>query len=90
MPLTDKELALRYLAFAEDLILQSSAYQLLLNRHVPNWQDEFQAILDRCGEQTKQAIHERLEATWTQTFEAPDLSTVVEQMIEGIQRNDPK
>jgi hypothetical protein len=90
MPLTDKELALRYLAFAEDLILQSSIQQLLLSQYVPNWQDEYQSILDRCGTQTKQSIHESLEATWTQTFEAPDLSSVVAQLLEGIQRNDPK
>jgi len=90
MPLTDKELALRLLGFAEDLIIQSSAHQLLLNQHVPNWQDEYQAILDRSGAETKQLVHQRLESMWTQIFEAPDLSTVVEQLLRDVPRNDPK
>ena len=90
MQLTDKEYALKILGFAEELILQWAAQQLLLNQHVPNWQQEYQAILDRSGSQTKQQIHDRLEAMRTQIFEAPDLSSVVEQLVEGIQRNDPK
>jgi hypothetical protein len=90
MSLTDKELALRFLGFAEDLIFQSSIHQLLLNQHVPDWQNKYQSILERCGPQTKELIHQSLEATWTQTFEAPDLSTVVKRLVEDIERNDPK
>ena len=90
MLLTDKELALKLLGFAEDLIIQSSAHQLLLNQHVPNWQDEYQAILGRCGTETKQLVHERLESMWTQIFEAPDVSSVVKDLLKDIPEIDPQ
>jgi hypothetical protein len=87
MPLSDKELALKILEFAENCVLESAIYQVLLGQHVPNWQSEYQRILAQSGEVQKM-IHEKLDTMRERVFEAPDLSAVVEQLLKDIQKND--
>ncbi len=89
MPLSDKEFALKILDFVERCILESAAYQVLLNKHVPNWRQECDDLLAQSAEVHK-TVHENLEPMRNQVFEAPDLSSVVEQLLQDSQRNDPK
>jgi len=89
MPLTDKEIALKLLDFAEEFLIQSAIYQVLLNRHVPTWQSEYQRMLAQAGAETRKLIHEMLEPMRSRVFEAPDLSTVVEQLLRDIPKSHP-
>jgi hypothetical protein len=89
MPLSDKEFALKILEFAESCILESAIQQVLLSKHVPNWRDEYQAILAHSDE-VRQMIHQKVDPMRDRVFEAPDLSTVVEQLLRDVPRNDPR
>jgi hypothetical protein len=90
MPLTDKEIALQFLDHIEGYVVQTGILQNILTHHVPNWQEEYR-ILSHRGEAGALALaRKQLEPMRNLVLEAPDLSTVVEQLLRDIPRNDPK
>ncbi len=90
MPLTDKEIALQFLSHIENYLVQTSLLQNILDHRVPNWQQEYRTMLQR-GEGVARALARiQLEPMRNLVLEAPDLSSVVEQILKDIPRNDPK
>jgi hypothetical protein len=90
MPLTDKEIGLRFLDHIEDFLIQTGLLQSILGRHVPNWKQEYSRLLDRGKEGARNLAHQQLEPLRDLILQAPDLSSVVEQLLKDIPKNDPE
>jgi hypothetical protein len=90
MPLTDKEIALQFLEHIENYLVQTSLLQNILTHHVPNWQQEYNALLRRGEAGARGLARLQLQPMRNLVLEAPDLSSVVEQLLKDIPRNDPK
>jgi hypothetical protein len=90
MPLTDKEIALQFLDHIEGFVVQTSLLQNILSHHVPNWQDEYRSLLRRGETGARALARQQLQPMRNLVLEAPDLSSVVEQLLKDIPKNDPE
>lgn len=89
MPLTDKEIALQLLQLMEDLMVRQVLLQIMLQRRDPDWQQKYQKQLEQNDSAAREAIRPHLERARTLLLEAPDLTSVVEQLLRDIPRSDP-
>jgi hypothetical protein len=90
MPLTDKEIALQFLEHIETFLVQTTLLQSMLEYHVPNWQKEYRAAFRRGEAGARTLARQQLEPFRNLVLEAPDLSSVVEQLLKDIPKNDPE
>ncbi len=90
MSLTDKEIALQFLEHIENFLVQTSLLQSILSHHVPNWQKEYSALLHRGEAGARMIARLQLQPMRDLVLEAPDLSSVVEQILKDIPKNDPE
>jgi hypothetical protein len=88
MPKTDKELALELIDLMETLMAQNSLLMVMLQRHDPNWQQKFQRFFAQNQVAARLELRVRLDQARTRILEAPDLSSVVEQLLKDIPRNE--
>jgi hypothetical protein len=90
MPLTDKEIAIQLLELTENLMVRDTILQIMLQRRDPDWQQKYQKVFAQNQDAVRKAIRPNLERARTLVLEAPDLSTVVEQLLRDIPRNNPE
>ncbi len=90
MPFTDKEIALQFLEHIESFLVQTTLLQNILEHRVPNWQQEYRALLDRGEAGARILVRKQLEPFRNLVLEAPDLSSVVEQLLKDIPKNEPE
>jgi hypothetical protein len=90
MPLTDKEIALQFLHHIENFLVQTTLLQHMLDRRDPNWKVEYRALLRRGEAGARGIARQTLEPFRNLVLEAPDLSSVVEQLLKDIPKNDPE
>jgi hypothetical protein len=90
MPLTDKELALQLLQLLEDLMVRQSLLQVMLQCRDSDWQRKYPKVLEQNEVEARKVIRPYLDRARTRILEAPDLSSVVEQLLRDIPKNDSK
>ena len=90
MSLTDKELALQLIDLMEDLMVQNSLLIVMLQRRDPDWRRKYEKVLAQNQDAARKAIRPRLERAKTRILEAPDLSSVAEQLLKDISEIDPE
>jgi hypothetical protein len=88
MALTDKELSLQLLRLIEDLMVQNSLLRIMLQRRDPDWHQKYQKVLAQNEAEARKVIRPYLDRAEKRVLEAPDLSSVVEQLLKDIPRND--
>jgi hypothetical protein len=88
MPLTDKELGLQLVGIIEDLMVRQTLLQIMLQRRDTDWRQKYQKVFAQNQEATRTALRPHLDRARTLILEAPDLSSVVEQLVKDIPRND--
>jgi hypothetical protein len=88
MPLTDKEIALQLLKLMEDLMVRHTILQVMLQRRDPDWQRKYPKMLAQNESAARELIRQRLEGARNLVLEAPDLSTVVEQLLKDVPQRD--
>jgi len=86
MPKTDKELALELIDLMETLMVQNSLLMVMVQRRDQNWQQKFQKLFAQNQSAVRRDLQAHLDQARTRVFEAPDLSTVVEQLLKDIPR----
>jgi len=88
MSLTDKELALQLVQILEDLMVRQTLLQVMLQRCDPDWQRKYRKVYEQNQTAARQALQAHLDRARTRILEAPDLTSVVEQLLKDIPRND--
>ncbi|MFZ0773225.1 MAG: hypothetical protein WCA49_23845 [Candidatus Sulfotelmatobacter sp.] len=88
---TDKELALQLIDKLEEMSCRELVYEAILDHSpetAPKWRRYFDHLM-KVGNLREQ-IHQDYRSTREQVLNAPDLTSAVREMLEGIERIDPE
>ena len=86
---TDKELALELADALEDMYYREIIYEAILNTlSGPDWKKHFERELG--NQDHRKEIHEYFSPLREQVLNAPDLTSAVREMLEGLERIDPE
>jgi hypothetical protein len=89
MPLSDKEIALRLLDMIEELVVQKLALESVLEfLHGDEWDSVLRKMEQYAA--VRDVIHAKTQPLRQRVLDAPDLSSVVREMVEGLERIDPE
>jgi hypothetical protein len=87
---TDKELALEFVDALADMQCREIIYQAILDAFpetATKWREHFDKHLQ--SRELRDKIRADFEPVRQQVLDAPDLSSAVRQMLEGLERIDP-
>ncbi len=93
---TDKDIALELIDALEQMYFREIVYEVMLNTLTgPNappsqvdWRKHFEQALK--NQDHRKQIHEHFLPVREQVLNAPDLTSAVREMLEGLERIDPE
>ncbi len=88
MPLTDKEIALQFLEHIETFLVETSLLRHILTSNVPNWQEEYRALLVRGESGARLLARQTTEPMRNLVLRAPDLSAAAEALLKQVPKID--
>ena len=93
---TDKDIALELIDAIEEMYYREIVHETLLENLTgpdappapANWREHFERAMK--NQENRKRIHEHFSPLREQVLHAPDLTSAVREMLEGLERIDPE